>query len=818
MTLAAIGSLLAAAPAVADINAYVETEFEIVHLDAVGPGPVTLDVSVAGDRVIARSTGPIAPGDGCVALAADRVSCGAAAMRVRVTGSPAADAVTLHSTPVSQSWNASGGDGDDELSIVGGPGILSGDAGDDVLRASPGAELDHDVDGYLAGGPGDDVIEGGAGYDGLTGGMGDDRISGGEGWDQIDGGPGNDRLETRDARNGETVGCGAGTADIAVVDAYDWGDANGHSMASSRCERIEFPDHVETHPNAPVPGSWTTPVHLELGQMNITLGPFDAPGGAVLMGAERYVDESDPHRDHATVLLRPGQAPDIAQLGHSGAPLDIGLTPDGTQLALTKDFDDVRFRQRPPGGEFDAGIQLASTAEQRMYVSRRGDVAVVWTDRDDRRWLARIRAAGGEWGPPVEVARPTSPGAGAWSLQHGALLEDGDLTLIWTQTDESGLVELLAGGRRADGTPITPQRIGGPASGRLSSTFASNGRQVAAAWSAPVDGSKAGAVVQDAETGELAAAPLDLGADSGAPRIGIADDGLVTVVSAAGCDLTTRSGRTAQALEVVKVFRTRDCVPLGDFSLEQDPAGVVTLAWKQEWSGAGAWATATRISTEPFGPVQDLVADCAVFSPRLATLGGKPFALLRVGDGWLHNEWYTSVLEPYEGAGRQDCMYPTSYGYPSTDVPAPQAKENLCDGHGPPGTPCGWLNFTPPPPARPTPVTARPSGVLAVGSARVTRTRRTLTARIAIQAPSRSTLAVNASLRRRSGRELAKGAAKRAARGGRTAVTVRLRARSRAARALRRGTRVILRLHVVARPAHGRVLRRTAVQRVRLRG
>jgi Ca2+-binding RTX toxin-like protein len=128
-----------------------------------------------------------------------------------------------------------GGGGDDVLAVRSG----SGDSGDDVLRCLPpgwchldggpgndlltgGAGLDR-----LFGRRGDDVLRGGGNFDTLGGGRGDDVLAGGAGGDHLNGDAGADRLESRENRAAgeaiklDRVDCGGGRRDVAVADRRD---------------------------------------------------------------------------------------------------------------------------------------------------------------------------------------------------------------------------------------------------------------------------------------------------------------------------------------------------------------------------------------------------------------------------------------------------------------------------------------------------------------------------------------------------------------------------------------------------------------------
>ena len=136
--------------------------------------------------------------------------------------------------------------GRDVLRGLGGPDCISGGAGDDRLFGDAGID-------YIIGGAGNDGIAGGAGNDDLPGGAGNDRITGSAGLDilvgdagadrltdssgrdSFSGGAGNDRITSRDTtafgrRARDTVRCGAGRFDVAIVDRGD--------SVSRDCERV----------------------------------------------------------------------------------------------------------------------------------------------------------------------------------------------------------------------------------------------------------------------------------------------------------------------------------------------------------------------------------------------------------------------------------------------------------------------------------------------------------------------------------------------------------------------------------------------------
>ena len=107
-----------------------------------------------------------------------------------------------------------------------GPDRLTGTAGPDTLS------------GLGAG----DTLSGRGGADRLLGGPGADKLTGGPSADRLIGGPGNDRLQARDG-TADTVNCGPGSSDRAVVDGSD--------RVAASCEQVEAP--VVDQPPAPQP-------------------------------------------------------------------------------------------------------------------------------------------------------------------------------------------------------------------------------------------------------------------------------------------------------------------------------------------------------------------------------------------------------------------------------------------------------------------------------------------------------------------------------------------------------------------------------------
>jgi hypothetical protein len=134
--------------------------------------------------------------------------------------------------------DGAGGDGDDVLVV----GSGRGDAGDDVLRcpaplqctfrggAGADALFGNAAPNFLFGGGGCDLLRGHDGDDELAGGAGGDRLLDIGGRDMLRGGGGADLLEDRGRRAlTDTVDCGAGRRDRAIVDRRD---------VVIRCERL----------------------------------------------------------------------------------------------------------------------------------------------------------------------------------------------------------------------------------------------------------------------------------------------------------------------------------------------------------------------------------------------------------------------------------------------------------------------------------------------------------------------------------------------------------------------------------------------------
>jgi hypothetical protein len=121
-----------------------------------------------------------------------------------------------------------GQSGNDRLFGGAGNDYVFGGAGHDALYGDAGNDL-------LRGASGNDRIDGGRGLDVLVGEAGNDRLADSSGRDTFSGGAGNDRIVARDTttfgrRAPDTVRCGAGRLDVAIVDRGD--------IVSSDCERV----------------------------------------------------------------------------------------------------------------------------------------------------------------------------------------------------------------------------------------------------------------------------------------------------------------------------------------------------------------------------------------------------------------------------------------------------------------------------------------------------------------------------------------------------------------------------------------------------
>ncbi len=164
---------------------------------------------------------------------------------------PDADVILDAPDPTKSVIRVTGGNGNDGISALGGPGLsgplnseriaLAGGPGDDRLVGGPQKDR-------LNGGPGDDVLLGGRGRDYLTIGPGRDLARAGAGPDQIFNqsdvggippdlapdrvfaGAGDDRIDVSQPLPGDRVDCGPGRRDFVFTDPGD---------RTTACEQVE---------------------------------------------------------------------------------------------------------------------------------------------------------------------------------------------------------------------------------------------------------------------------------------------------------------------------------------------------------------------------------------------------------------------------------------------------------------------------------------------------------------------------------------------------------------------------------------------------
>jgi hypothetical protein len=119
--------------------------------------------------------------------------------------------------------------GDDTINGLGGNDTLFGDACGKTAKPISAAQATTDGNDKLNGGDGNDTLYGAGGNDKLNGANGNDRLFGGGGNDTLTGGKstntykagaGNDTVNARN-RKKETIDCGTGKKDKAIVDKKD---------------------------------------------------------------------------------------------------------------------------------------------------------------------------------------------------------------------------------------------------------------------------------------------------------------------------------------------------------------------------------------------------------------------------------------------------------------------------------------------------------------------------------------------------------------------------------------------------------------------
>ena len=134
--------------------------------------------------------------------------------------------------PTNRADNIVGTPGNDVINSKGGRDIMHGRGGNDTL--SGGAKGDflfgNAGDDTLNGDGGNDKLLGGTGADTLNGGDGSDRLFGGRGADTLNGDAGNDIIRSHSDGSVDTIDCGDGEADVAIVDPTD--------VIVGGCERV----------------------------------------------------------------------------------------------------------------------------------------------------------------------------------------------------------------------------------------------------------------------------------------------------------------------------------------------------------------------------------------------------------------------------------------------------------------------------------------------------------------------------------------------------------------------------------------------------
>jgi len=148
---------------------------------------------------------------------------GALAVLTLVLGTMVPVSALAADHPTNRADNIVGTAGDDVINSKGGRDIMHGRKGNDTL--SGGANGDFLFGGAgndtLNGNDGSDKLSGGRGDDTLNGGEGDDTLTGGKGADTLNGGGGNDRIRAHSDGAVDTIDCGDGEADVAIVDVTD---------------------------------------------------------------------------------------------------------------------------------------------------------------------------------------------------------------------------------------------------------------------------------------------------------------------------------------------------------------------------------------------------------------------------------------------------------------------------------------------------------------------------------------------------------------------------------------------------------------------
>jgi Putative metal-binding motif/RTX calcium-binding nonapeptide repeat (4 copies) len=260
-----------------------------------------------------------------------------------------------------------GGSGDDTLTPRGFGDIVNGGADFDTVQMPAGGvtvtlddvandgktgeneNIHSDVE-KVAGGSGNDQLDGSNGPNALDGGDGNDTLTGLGGADTLTGGGGNDVMQARDGGT-DTVSCGTGD-DRAVVDPAD--------QVASDCETVEYADSDHDGVDVRTDCNDANPA--------IHPGAADVPGNGI--------DEDCSGADAALVNTNPGTGTGggtVTDADHDGAspPLDC----DDGNAARHPGAADV------PGNGVDEDCSGADAPVPPVpyHVTHRWDLAGTWS-------------------------------------------------------------------------------------------------------------------------------------------------------------------------------------------------------------------------------------------------------------------------------------------------------------------------------------------------------------------------------------------------------------------------------------------------------
>jgi Ca2+-binding RTX toxin-like protein len=232
IALAVVGGALTAAPNAG--AATVSSAGGTVQLQA-APGEanrVSVDTGADGGIVFFDEGATLVAGAGCSDPGDGSVSCPRAGVGAIVVETGDGDD-SVSSGAVGLPLTIAGGDGNDQLQGSAGADRLDGGAGHDGLDAAEGADelVGGPGDDDLSAGPGDDTLDGGDGVDVFDGDLGNDRITAGAGDDVADGGEGNDLLAGGDGA--DTLAGSAGDDALAGGPGVDriTGDEGADTLA-----------------------------------------------------------------------------------------------------------------------------------------------------------------------------------------------------------------------------------------------------------------------------------------------------------------------------------------------------------------------------------------------------------------------------------------------------------------------------------------------------------------------------------------------------------------------------------------------------------